>query len=77
MGNRGMKFGIYIAKDQTAKGEVFARRTKTRGPVDALAETPDGDNKASIINFKGPEEAIDGELIGSFTPGSTRFARAA
>ena len=56
---------------------MFARRTKTRGPVEALAETPDGDNKASIINFKVSEEAIDGELIGSFTPGSTRFARAA
>jgi len=32
--------GIYIAKNQTAKDEVIARRTKTRGLVDALAETP-------------------------------------
>ena len=30
-----------------------------------MAETPDGDNKASIMHFKGPEEAIDGALIGT------------
>ena len=57
--------GIYIAKNQTAKDEVIARRTKKRGLVDALAETPDGGNKARIMHFKGPEEAIDGALIGS------------
>ena len=56
--------GIYIAKNQTAKDKVIARRTKTRGLVDALAETPDG-GKARIMHFKGPEEAIDGALIGS------------
>ena len=43
----------------------LARRTKTRGLVDALAETPDGGDKARIMHFKGPEEAIDGALIGS------------
>ncbi len=57
--------GLYIATDQADKDEVIARRTKARGLVDALADTPDGDNKASIMRFKGPEEAIDGALIGT------------
>ncbi len=53
-----------LRRIQTAKDEVIARRTKTRRIVDALAETPDGGDKARIIHFKGPEEAIDGALIG-------------
>ena len=57
--------GIYIAKNQTAKDEVIPRRTKKRGLVDALAETPDGGDKTRIMHFKGPEEAIDGALIGA------------
>ena len=57
--------GIYIAKNQTAKDEVIARLTKTRGLADALAETPDGDDKASIMHSKIPEETIDGALIGT------------
>ena len=60
-----MARGICIGKNQTAKDEVIARRTKTRGLVDALAETPDGKDKASIMHFKGPKEAIDGALIGA------------
>ena len=60
-----LALGIYIVKDQMAKEEVITRRTKTRGLVDALAETPDGGDKARIMHFKGPEEAIDGALIGS------------
>ena len=58
-----MALGIYITKNQTAKDEVFPRRTKTRGLIGALAETPDGGDTAKIMHFKGPEEAIDGALI--------------
>ena len=61
----GLARGLYIATDQADKDEVIARRTKARGLVDTLAETPDGDNKASIMRFKGPEEAINGALIGT------------
>ena len=30
-----------------------------------MAQTPEGDNSASIMQFKGPEEAIDDALIGT------------
>ncbi|MBG03272.1 MAG: F420-dependent methylene-tetrahydromethanopterin reductase [Rhodospirillaceae bacterium] len=57
--------GLFIAKDAAEKADVIARRTKARDLVDQLAETPDGDNAASIMQFKGPEEAVDGALIGT------------
>jgi len=57
--------GLFIAKDQMEKDSVIERRTKSRGLVDELAQTPKGDNSASIMQFKGPEEAIDGALIGT------------
>ena len=57
--------GLFIAKDAAEKADVIARRTKARNFVDQLAEKPDGDNAASIMQFKGPEEAIDGALIGT------------
>lgn len=57
--------GLFVAKDQAEKDATIARRTKARDLVDALAETPAGDNSASIMQFKGPEEAIDGALIGT------------
>ena len=57
--------GLFIAKNQAEKAAVIERRTKSRGLVDELAQTPEGDNSASIMQFKGPEEAIDGALIGT------------
>ena len=56
---------LFIAKNQAEKAAVIERRTKSRGLVDELAQTPEGDNSASIMQFKGPEEAIDGALIGT------------
>jgi alkanesulfonate monooxygenase SsuD/methylene tetrahydromethanopterin reductase-like flavin-dependent oxidoreductase (luciferase family) len=57
--------GLFIAKDQAEKSAIIERRTKSRDLVDELAETPRSDNSASIMQFKGPEEAIDGALIGN------------
>ena len=57
--------GLFIAIDAAEKADVIARRTKARNFVDQLAEKPDGDNAASIMQFKGPEKAIDGVLIGT------------
>lgn len=54
---------LFIAKNQAEKAAVIERRTKSRGLVDELAQTPEGDNSASIMQFKGPEEAIDDALI--------------
>ena len=60
-----MALGIYITKNQTAKDEVIPLRTKTRGLIGALAETPDRGDTARIMHFKGPKEAVDGALIGA------------
>ncbi|MEC8136893.1 MAG: hypothetical protein VX107_12115 [Pseudomonadota bacterium] len=57
--------GLFIAIDAAKKADVIARRTKARNFVDQLAEKPDGDTAASIMQFKGPEKAIDGVLIGT------------
>ena len=46
--------GLFIAKDAAEKADVIAWRPKARNFVDQLAEKPDGDNAASIMQFKGP-----------------------
>ena len=48
--------GLFIAKDAAEKADVIARRPKARNFVDQLAEEPDGDNAASIMQFKGPKK---------------------
>ncbi len=57
--------GLYIADSPEEKAAAIERRTRSRGLVDELAQTPDRDNQASIMHFKGPEEALDGALIGT------------
>lgn len=57
--------GLFIATNADEKSAVIERRTKARGLVDELAQTPEDDNSASIMQFKGPGEAIDGALIGT------------
>lgn len=66
--------GLYIADDNADKMAVIERRTNARRLVDELAETPDGDNRASIMQYKGPEEAIDGALIGTIDELHERLA---
>lgn len=61
----GVARGLYIAKDETEKMEIIERRLAARGNADALAQTPDGDNRASIMSFRGVEEALEGALIGT------------
>jgi len=56
---------LYITKTVAEKEEVIERRTQARKAADALAQTPEGDNKASIMSFRGPEEAHEGALIGT------------
>ena len=36
-----------------------------RSKVDKLSERPDGQNTSSIMTFKGPDEALNGALIGT------------
>jgi len=40
---------LYIAKDQDEKLMVLQRRLDVRGNADALAQTPQADNKATIM----------------------------
>jgi alkanesulfonate monooxygenase SsuD/methylene tetrahydromethanopterin reductase-like flavin-dependent oxidoreductase (luciferase family) len=56
---------LYIAKDQDEKMAVIERRLNARGNADKLAQKPDGNNKASIMSFRGAEEALEGALIGT------------
>jgi alkanesulfonate monooxygenase SsuD/methylene tetrahydromethanopterin reductase-like flavin-dependent oxidoreductase (luciferase family) len=44
---------------------VLQRRLDARGNADALAQTPQGDNKATIMQFRGLEEGLNGALIGT------------
>ena len=36
-----------------------------RSKVDQLSERPNGKNQSSIMSFKGPDEALNGALIGT------------
>ena len=36
-----------------------------RSKVDQLSQRPDGRNESSIMSFKGPDEALNGALIGT------------
>ena len=56
---------LFIAKDHKEKMEIIEKRMEARSKVDKLSERPDGNNKSSIMSFKGPEEAINGALIGT------------
>ena len=56
---------LYVAKDAAERDAVIARRLEGRSAMDALAQTPAGDNAASIMAHKGPEEALEGALIGT------------
>ena len=54
---------MYIAKDQKEKEEIIQKRLKTRENVDKPSQRPDGNNKSSIIVYKGTDEAYNGALI--------------
>ena len=56
---------LYIAKDENEKMEVIEKRMASRLKVDQLSERPDGKNQSSIMSFKGPDEALNGALIGT------------
>ena len=56
---------LYIAKDEKEKMEVIEKRMMARSKVDQLSERPDGKNQSSIMSFKGPDEALNGALIGT------------
>ena len=56
---------LYIAKDEKEKMEVIEKRMIARSKVDKLSERPDGRNESSIMSFKGPDEALNGALIGT------------
>ncbi len=56
---------LYIARDEEDKIQAISRRMDARAKVDALSQRPDGQNKASIMEHKGAEEALDGALIGT------------
>ena len=56
---------LYIAKDEKEKMEVIEKRMIARSKVDQLSERPDGKNESSIMTFKGPDEALNGALIGT------------
>jgi alkanesulfonate monooxygenase SsuD/methylene tetrahydromethanopterin reductase-like flavin-dependent oxidoreductase (luciferase family) len=56
---------LYIAKDQEEKMAVLERRLNARGNADKLAQTPDGKNQATIMQFRGIEEGLEGALIGT------------
>ena len=45
--------------------EVIEKRMIARSKVDKLSERPDGRNESSIMSFKGPDEALNGALIGT------------
>ena len=45
--------------------EVIEKRMEARSKVDKLSQRPDGKNESSIMSFKGPDEALNGALIGT------------
>ena len=56
---------LYIAKDEKEKMEIIEKRMIARSKVDELSQRPDGQNTSSIMTFKGPDEALNGALIGT------------
>ncbi len=56
---------LYIAKDEKDKMEAIERRMNARAKVDNLSQRPDGKNRSSIMIHKGPDEALEGALIGT------------
>ena len=56
---------LYIAKNKKEKIEVIEKRMEARSKVDKLSERPDRKNNSSIMSFKGPDEALNGALIGT------------
>ena len=56
---------LYIAKNEKEKMEVIEKRMEARSKVDKLSQRPDGKNESSIMSFKGPDEALNGALIGT------------
>jgi alkanesulfonate monooxygenase SsuD/methylene tetrahydromethanopterin reductase-like flavin-dependent oxidoreductase (luciferase family) len=56
---------LFIAKDNQEKMDIIEKRMEAKSSVDKLSERPDGNNKSSIMSFKGPDEALNGALIGT------------
>jgi len=56
---------LYIAKNEKEKMEIIEKRMEARSKVDKLSQRPDGKNESSIMSFKGPDEALNGALIGT------------
>ena len=51
----GLARALYIAKDEKDKRQIIEKRMTARLKVDKLSERPDGNNKSSIMEFKGPD----------------------